>query len=176
MGLKVTKVADREVAAVGDLVKYAYTAENTGTIALNSLTLNDDKLGIVVLNDPDPLEPGESRTYYAYYTVKVGDGPILKNTVVATAFDPDGNPVDSKATEDVKIITACLTKTASPKVVRPGDIVTYNITWYGYPGDMIVDDYPRGVSFISASPTPVDDGNNNKWLIDGQVPDRKSVV
>ncbi len=58
-------MADREVAIVGDLIKYTYTVENTGTIALNSLTLNDDKLGIVVLNDPDPLDPGESRTYYA---------------------------------------------------------------------------------------------------------------
>jgi hypothetical protein len=167
LGLKVTKVADREVAAVGDLIKYTYIAENTGTIALNSLTLNDDKLGIVVLNDPDPLDQGESRTYYAYYTVKVGDGPILKNTVVATAFDPDGNPVDSKATEDVKIVTACLTKTVSPKVVKPGDYVTYNITWR-CPGYEIVDDYPRGVYFISASPMPVDDGKNNRWRIDGQ--------
>ena len=35
---------------------------------------------------------------------------------------------------------------------------------------MIVDDYPRGVSFVSASPTPVDDGNNNRWNIDGMVP------
>jgi len=33
-----------------------------------------------------------------------------------------------------------------------------------------VDDYPRGVSFISASPTPIDDGNNNRWNIDGMVP------
>ena len=121
---------------VGDIIKYKYTVENTGTIALNSLTLNDDKLGIVVLNDPDPLDPGESRTYYAYYTVKAGDGPILKNTVVATAFDPDGNRGRlRRQQEDVKIVTACLTKTASPKVVKPGDYVTYNITWYVISGD-----------------------------------------
>jgi uncharacterized repeat protein (TIGR01451 family) len=177
LGLRVFKEADREVAQVGDTIKYKYTVENTGTIVLNFLTLNDDKLGIIVLNDPDPLDPGESRTYYAYYVVKNGDGPILKNTVVATALDPDGNEVTAKAIENVKIIKdrcLCLTKTASPKVVKPGDYVTYNITWYPDPccpqGDrMIVDDYPSGVSFISAFPAPVDDGNNNKWIIDGQV-------
>ena len=64
--------------------------------------------------------------------------------------------------EEVKIITGCcLTKTASPKVVKPGDYVTYNITWDCILGDKIVDDYPRGVSFVSASPAPIDDGNNN---------------
>jgi large repetitive protein len=41
---------------------------------------------------------------------------------------------------------------------------------------MIVDDYPRGVSFISASPTPVDDGNNNKWMIDSQVPGTITIL
>jgi len=170
---RVFKEADRELATPGDIIRYKYTVENNGTIALTSLTLNDDKLGIIVLNDPDTLEPGESRTYYTNHTVKAGDGPKLVNTVVATALDPDGNEIESKTTENVEIITAtiCLTKTASPKVVRPGDYVTYNITWYGSTsGDLIVDDYPEGVSFISASPTPIDDGNNNKWKIDGLVP------
>jgi uncharacterized repeat protein (TIGR01451 family) len=166
LGLRVFKEADREIARVGDNITYKYTVENTGTIVLNFLTLNDDKLGIIVLNEPDPLDPGESRTYYAYYTVKVGDGPVLKNTVVATASDPDGNEVTGKAIENVKIFTGCgLTKTASPKFVKPGDYVTYNITWTGISGYMIVDDYPSGVSFVSASPMPVDDGKNNKWLI-----------
>jgi uncharacterized repeat protein (TIGR01451 family) len=168
---RVFKEADREIAKPGDIIKYNYTVVNTGTIVLTSLTLNDDKLGIIVLNDPDPLEPGESRTYYANYIVKAGDGPKLENIVVATALDPDGNEVTAKATESVEIIitnTICLTKTASPKVARPGDYVTYNITWY-VSGDTIVDDYPSGVSFVSASPTPIDDGNNNKWKIDGRI-------
>jgi len=167
--LLVFKEADREVAKPGDIIRYKYTVVNNGTIALTSLTLNDDKLGIIVLNDPDTLEPGEARTYYTNHTVKAGDGPKLVNTVVATALDPDGNEIESKATDDVEIITAtiCLTKTASPKVARPGDYVTYNITWYE-PGDLIIDNYPIGVYFISAYPTPIDDGKNNQWIINGQ--------
>ncbi|MGB5099307.1 MAG: SdrD B-like domain-containing protein [Methanothrix sp.] len=170
LGLRVFKEADREIAKPGDIIKYTYTVENTGTIVLNYLTLNDDKLGIIVLNDPEPLDPGESRTYYASYIVKTGDGPKLVNTVVATALDPDGNEVTAKAIENVKILTGCgLTKTASPKFAKPGDYVTYNITWRDIiAGYMIVDDYPGGVSFVSASPTPVDDGKNNKWIIAGQ--------
>ncbi|MCK9567114.1 MAG: SpaA isopeptide-forming pilin-related protein, partial [Methanothrix sp.] len=97
LGLRVFKEADREVARERDNITYKYTVENTGTIVLNFLTLNDDKLGIIVLNDPEPLDPGESRTYYAYYVVKTGDGPKLVNTVVATALDPDGNEVTAKA-------------------------------------------------------------------------------
>jgi uncharacterized repeat protein (TIGR01451 family) len=167
--LLVFKEADRKVVKPGDVIRYKYTVMNNGTIALNFLTLNDDKLGIIELNDPDPLEPGESRIYYTNYTVKTGDEPKLVNTVIATAFDPDGNEIDSNATESVEIIinTICLTKTASPKVVRPGDYVTYNITWYE-PGDLIIDNYPTGVYFVSASPTPIDDGKNNRWIINGK--------
>ncbi len=175
LGLRVFKEADRAVAKPDDIIKYKYTVVNIGTIALTYLTLNDDKLGIIVLNDPYPLDPGESRTYYAYYTVNATDAPILKNTVVATALDPDGNEVTAKATENVKIIAACLTKIASPKVARPGDYVTYNITWY-VSGDQIVDDYPGGVSFVSASPSPIDDGKNNRWNIDGLVPGTITIL
>jgi len=167
IGLRVSKKADREVARDNETIKYTYTVENTGTVALTSFTLNDDKLGIIVLNDPDPLDPGEIRTYTVYYKVKAVDGPNLVNIVTATALDPDGNIVTGNATENVNIVTKCLTKTASPKVVRPGDYVTYNITWR-CPGYEIVDDYPRGVYFISASPTPIDDGKNNRWIINGQ--------
>jgi hypothetical protein len=177
--LLVFKEADREVAKPGDNIRYKYTVVNNGTIVLTSLTLNDDKLGIIVLNDPDPLQPGESRTYYANYSVKAEDGPKLENIVIATASDPDGNKIESKANESVEIITntICLTKTASPKVVRPGDYVTYNITWDGSTsGDLIVDDYPGGVTFISASPTPIDDGNNNKWKIDGLIPGTITIL
>ncbi len=163
--LLVFKEADREVAKPGDSIRYKYTVVNNGTMALTSITLNDDKLGIIVLNDPDPLDPGESRSYFADYIAKAVDAPKLVNIVIATALDPDGNVATGKATEYVKIITDCITKTASPKVARPGDYVTYNITWYEQ-GDLIVDEYPGGVSFISASPAPIDDGKNNKWKID----------
>ncbi|MDD4448399.1 MAG: SdrD B-like domain-containing protein, partial [Methanothrix sp.] len=175
IGLRVSKKADREVAREGETIKYTYTVENIGTVALTSLTLNDDKLGIIVLNDPDPLDPGESRSYYKNYIVKAGDGPNLVNIVTATALDPDGNEVTAKATENVNIVTKCLTKTASPKVARPGDYVTYNITWYE-PGDLIVDDYPGGVTFVSASPTPIDDGNNNRWNIDPTKNDGTIII
>ncbi|MDD4650810.1 MAG: SdrD B-like domain-containing protein, partial [Methanothrix sp.] len=162
-----TKTADREVAQVGETVKYAFMVQNTGTAVLNYFTLNDDKMGIIVLNDLDPLNPGESRTYYGNYTVKEGDGPKLMNVVIATALDPDENVITRKATEYVRILEGCgLKKTASPKVVRPGDYVTYNITWdFAENGDEIVDDYPQGVTFISATPSPIDDGKNNKWII-----------
>ena len=105
-----------------------------------------------------------SDPYYGYYTVKAEDVPRLVNTVVAEGLTPDGDKVTSKAKKEVKIVPSCLTKTASPKVVKPGDYVTYNITWY-VSGDKIVDDYPNGVSFVSASPEPINE-EKNTWNID----------
>jgi uncharacterized repeat protein (TIGR01451 family) len=176
--LLVFKEADRDVAKPGNIIRYKYTVVNNGTLTLTSLTLNDDKLGIIVLSDPDPLEPGESRSYYTDYVAKSGDGPKLENIVIAKALDPDGNEVTAQAIEGVKILTGCgLNKTASPKFVKPGDYVTYNITWDGSSsGDLIVDEYPRGVYFLSASPTPIGDGNNNKWKIDGLVPGTITIL
>ena len=163
--IKIYKVADREVAVAGDLVKYTYTVENTGSVTISPLTIIDDKLGLIILNEKVDLQPGAvSDPYYGYYTVKAGDVPRLVNTVVAEGLTPDGDKVTSKAKKEVKIVPSCLTKTASPKVVKPGDYVTYNITWY-VSGDKIVDDYPNGVSFVSASPEPINE-EKNTWNID----------
>ena len=74
--------------------------------------------------------------------------------------------VSPPAREEVKIIAGfCLTKTASPKVVKPGDYITYTIKWDRGDGYKIVDDYPTQVSFISASPSP--SIGDNTWIVSG---------
>ncbi len=167
-GLKVTKKADRQVAAVGDAIKYEYTVENTGSTKIVSLTLNDDKLGMVIFNQPVDLDPGASFTYERNYTVKGSDAPLLRNTVVATGVDPNGVAVTSSpAQAEVKIVSDDLIKTAWPKVVKPGDYVTYTITWKdNLIGFWLVDKYPSGVSFVSATPAPTVGDNN--WSIKDQ--------
>ena len=95
--IKIYKVADREVAAVGDLVKYTYTVENTGSVTISPLTIIDDKLGLIILNEKVDLQPGAiSDPYYGYYTVKAEDVPRLVNTVVAEGLTPDGDKVTSE--------------------------------------------------------------------------------
>ena len=169
-GITLTKAADREVATAGDVIKYTYTIKNTGSTSIVTLTLKDDKLGLVMVNELVNLDPGAEITRTAYYTVKPTDGPILKNTAIAVGYDPASiEVVSDPASAVVKIVGSCLTKTAYPKVVKPGDYVTYNITWTCPPseGDYILDEYPSGVSFISASPSP--DKDNNIWFIGGKA-------
>ena len=96
LGLRVLKEADREFITnidIGQKIKYTYTVQNTGSVKIVSLTLKDDKLGLVILNEPVDLEPGATLTYYGYYTVKAEDlnKPSLVNIVVAAGLDPDGD-------------------------------------------------------------------------------------
>lgn len=188
LGLEVTKKADREVAAKGDVIKYTYTVQNTGNVKIVSLTLNDDKLGLVILNEPISMEPGDELTYYGYYTVKEADTTkkTLINIVVATGMDPDGTVVNSDpARAEVKIESedcVILKKTASSKVVKPGDLVTYTITYKVRPecvieiNDVVITDtYPNEVSFVSATPSP-DDNTDNKWSIGTLSPGASGTI
>jgi len=172
-GITLTKSADREVATAGDVIKYTYTIKNTGSTSIVTLTLKDDKLGLVMVNELVNLDPGAEITRTAYYTVKPTDAPILKNTAIAVGYDPASVEVISDpANEKVIIFTDCVTlsKNASAKVVKPGDLLTYTITCKVRPdcekikNVEINDTYPSGVAFVSASPMP-DSGTDNKWSI-----------
>jgi uncharacterized repeat protein (TIGR01451 family) len=62
-----------------------------------------------------------------------------------------------------------LKKESSTKVVSPGGTITYTITYwnsgsYDLDDVVIIESYPPGVAFISASPPP-DSGTNNRWTI-----------
>lgn len=163
--LKVTKVADREVASEKDVIRYTYTVQNTGETKIVTLTLNDDKVGIVIFNEPVDLDPGETLTYRADYIVKREDMPSLRNIVIASGTDENGRDVISDPVEEeVRIIEGCgLNKTASPKVVKPGDYITYTINWDRKDSNKIVEYYPSQVSFISASPSP--SLGDNVWIV-----------
>jgi uncharacterized repeat protein (TIGR01451 family) len=71
------------------------------------------------------------------------------------------------------ICKAELNKTASSSIVAPGGTITYTITYRnrdsnGISDVVIVESYPPGVTFISASPPP-DSGTDNRWTI-GDLP------
>ncbi|MCX6677953.1 MAG: hypothetical protein NTU95_08435 [Methanothrix sp.] len=169
--LKIIKAADPKiVSAAGQTIKYTYTVENAGRVKIVSLTINDNKLGPIVLNQPVDLDPGETFTFSTNYTVKAEDlaKPSLINIAVAEGTDPDGMVVISnQATEEVKVIVIAttLTKTASPKVVKAGDRITYTITYDSGLAEgetKIVDTYPKDVIFIAATPPP--SIGDNIWI------------
>jgi len=163
--LKVTKVADREVASEKDVIRYTYTVQNTGETKIVTLTLNDDKVGPVIFNEPVDMDPGDTLTYFADYTVKRQDAPSLRNVVIASGTDENGlDVISDPAQEEVRIIEGCgLNKTASPKIVKPGDYITYTINWDRKDSHKIVEYFPSQVSFISASPSP--SLGDNVWIV-----------
>ena len=173
--IDVKKVADPKFISqddVGKTIKYTYTVKNIGKAEILFLTLVDDKAGFIVEDESVILPSGDSLTYVAYYTVKQSDlkNPSLINVVTATGIGENGLTATATDRAEVTIVaTDCvwLNKTASMRVVKPGDYITYTID-YGVKQDCglggieditIAEKYPNGVFFVSASPSPTYGGN-----------------
>ncbi len=97
---------------------------------------------------------------------------MLNNTVNVTGTSPTGD-VHDWDTAQVLVIRVELEKSGSPATVAPGGTLSYTIK-YSNSGTksltnvIITENYPEGVTFISADPAP-DAGTNNKWTI-GTLP------
>ena len=132
------KEADTKTITIGGKVYYTFTATNTGSTTLNNLTVKDPRLNIENLSmDPANIEPGQSATATAEYTVTAEDAKegVIKNIATVTAF-PEGSdtPIEKTAEADVTVVTAQtlkLVKTAEPSVIskaKAGDKVKWNFT------------------------------------------------
>jgi uncharacterized repeat protein (TIGR01451 family) len=80
--------------------------------------------------------------------------------------------INGKETEPIAPRVS-LTKSASSSIVLPGGTLTYTITYANLANTplqevVIIESYPTGATFISASPAP-DSGTDNRWTI-GTLP------
>ena len=93
--LGIAKTADRASASPHEVITYTYTITNTGDVTINDLALNDSKLGAISLTSAT-LEPGQSLTVTATYTVTISDlpGPVT-NTATVQGKDPAANTVSA---------------------------------------------------------------------------------
>jgi uncharacterized repeat protein (TIGR01451 family) len=100
--LQMTKSADTSQSGPHKTINYTYTITNNGNVAIDSLSLQDDKLGTISLTT-DTLAAGESTTAAASYTVTISDlpGPIV-NTATVTGTGPDGQTVTA-ASESISV-------------------------------------------------------------------------
>ncbi|MCQ8903582.1 MAG: hypothetical protein NQU42_05775 [Methanothrix sp.] len=129
--LSVTKTPTPSPAGIGQIVTYEYVVTNTGDVTLTGVSLDDSELGKIALSR-DTLDPGESATGTATYTVTENDlpGPIT-NTATAYAIDPMGNPVSASATASLPIsYTSSISVEQRPSADRVslGDSITYTYT------------------------------------------------
>ncbi len=161
--------SDPLAVSVGDTVTYCFNVSNTGDVNLTSVKVIDNIYGHVLATPL--LAPGESIEGMVTHTVVKSDEPSVTNTANATGTDPLGGTVND--TDDCTINVTIhpdvkLEKTSSPAIVAPGGNVTYTIN-YTNTGTVpltdvvITEHYPKGVTFISASPAP--DVGNNVWII-----------
>jgi len=165
--LTLAKRPSVEVASVGQTITYTYTITNGGGTTISNIYVEDDMLGRIN-TDPITLGPGDTAEITATYVVKATDESPIKNVAIAKGEDPNGDVVSDPAEAEVVIAGEVLfNKTAEPKVVEPGDTITYTIRYQNTGGALhdvyIVDHYPNEVYFISATPAPT--SGNNVWYI-----------
>jgi hypothetical protein len=90
-------------ALPGETITYTYRVENTGNVSLDSVSANDDRLGVISL-DATTLAPSEFATGFATYVVKESDWPgVLGNTVTASGTPPVGDVVTDTDTTTVRV-------------------------------------------------------------------------
>ncbi len=134
--ITLAKSADPSTYIAGDVVTYAFTASNTGTLTLSDVSVTDTGLvGLSALDctpvAPATLAPGESITCTATKTMTQAeaDAGSVVNTAATTGTPPGGGaPVED--TDDETVTSAAtgaitLVKTASPLTYLAGDEVTY---------------------------------------------------
>ena len=168
---------------ISDTVTYCFNVTNTGDVNLTSITVIDNIYGPVPLAKNDTLAPGESTEGTLTHVVVVSDAPSVTNTANATGTDPlGGNVTDTDScTINVTIHPDVeLEKTGSPSTVAPGGDVTYTINYTNTGAvplhDVVITEhYPKGVTFISASPAP-DAGTNNVWTIGTLLPGESGTI
>ncbi len=131
----------------GDVIKYTFTVENTGTITLKDVKVNDAKIGVTDLEvKPAKLAPRDKGTAEAKYVLKQADidAGKFENTATATGNDPSGNPVtdtsDDPTTPGTPDDPTVTTFTPEPKLdlkkkattvpskAKAGDKITYTFT------------------------------------------------
>ena len=190
--LEVYKTAFPTEGTVGTDVRFTMNVTNTGNCTLNPVRIVDmlpagmsyvttgttpapsSVIGNeVTWNNVSSLDPNDSTIITLIAYIDEGASGALINDVTATGTPPYGADVHDSDTATVTVmnvsISISITKSCSPTTVAPGGIVTYTINCSNsgvanLTNVTITEDYPEGVTFISADPAP-DPGTNNMWTI-----------
>lgn len=101
--LTVEKTADRKTAFVGDTITYTVTVTNTGDVAINGITVKDDKMPeTVTVQDGESGEMTKPVTdgVYTIDSLPVRGEVIITYTYTVTAADAEDGKVANVVTAD----------------------------------------------------------------------------
>jgi uncharacterized repeat protein (TIGR01451 family) len=131
--------------AIGDVITYTFTVENTGNVALSNVSVTDPLMGLSAITPASvaTMAPGAIELFTATYTITQADIDAggVTNQALATGMDPMGDPVtddsdDNSNLEDDPTETTlnqnpaiALIKTSSVSGTGViGDVITYTFT------------------------------------------------
>lgn len=113
---------------VGDTIQFTFDVENTGEIALSSITVDDPKVGAVACPQAT-LAAGASQTCAAatVYTITQADvdAGSVENTATASGTTPDGQMVTSEPSSTSTPTTAAAPAISVVKSAAPSDADSY---------------------------------------------------
>ena len=169
-------------ADVGDVVTYAVTVTNTGNVTMTLDSVMDSLEGrtaVALTCAPTTLAPGQTATCNSYtYTLTDSDittvGPTLDNMVTATGTSSGTAQTVSSTSSAVVAVNAApatvrVTKVASPRDVKVGDLVRYTVTMQNTSQTPVVDGTlidtpPAGFTYVEGSLTVADADNNGRLV------------
>jgi uncharacterized repeat protein (TIGR01451 family) len=121
-------------AHAGDTITYTYIVSNAGPDAACNVVVSDDVAGTptYVSGDTDGdgcIDPGETWTFEATYTVQAGDPDPLVNTATVSSDANDPDLSNNEATWTVDILHPAIDVSKScPQYAHEGDTISYTIT------------------------------------------------
>ena len=163
-------------SAVGDVITYSFSVENIGNVALTSVNITDALTGSSNLAvSPTSLDPGQTGTVTATYTVTQDDIDTGSITNTATAYgtfagtqysDTDGTTVSGTQTPALELTkTATLINSTTPDPLvysAVGDVITYSFSVENIGNVALtsvnITDALTGSSNLAVSPTSLDPG------------------
>ena len=172
---------DTSYNAVGDIINYEYTVENTGNVLIADLVVTDDLISTVTCNvsaignGDANLDPGEVVICTANYTVTQDDidNGSVTNNASATGTPPGGtltDPTDAETVNAEQLPELTMVKAAVETTYAVvGDTIDYNYTIENtgnvYVANLSVTD--DKISNVTCDVTAV--GNNDANLDPGET-------
>lgn len=115
--LTVEKTADRETAFVGDTITYTVTVTNTGDVAINDITVKDDKMPETVTVKTGVSEATTETAENGAYTI----GTLEAGSVVTITYGYTVTAADAEAGRVTNVVTANSDQTKDPDPDDPTD-------------------------------------------------------